>query len=53
MPMPVRNLVRAMNRAKILDTIRNADLISRIDIARATGLSQASVTGLTSDLHPT
>jgi predicted NBD/HSP70 family sugar kinase len=50
MPMPVRNLVRAMNRAKILDTIRNADLISRIDIARATGLSQASVTGLTSDL---
>jgi predicted NBD/HSP70 family sugar kinase len=48
--MPVRNLVRAMNRAKILDTVRNADLISRIDIARATGLSQSSVTGLTADL---
>lgn len=42
--------MRALNRAKILDTIRNAGLISRIDLARTTGLSQASVTGLTADL---
>ncbi len=42
--------MRAMNRATILDAIRNAGLISRIDLASATGLSRASVTGLTSDL---
>ena len=50
MPMPVRNLMRAINRSKILETIRTSGMISRIDIARATGLSQALITGLTSDL---
>ena len=50
MPIPIRNLVRAMNRATILDTIREAGMIPRIDIARTTGLSQALVTGLTADL---
>ena len=50
MPMPVRNLMRAINRSKILETIRTIGMISRIDIARNTGLSQALVTGLTADL---
>ena len=50
MPMPVRNLMRAINRSKILETIRTIGMISRIDIARTTGLSQALVTGLTADL---
>jgi predicted NBD/HSP70 family sugar kinase len=50
MPMPVRNLMRAINRSKILETIRTVGMISRIDIARTTGLSQALVTGLTADL---
>ncbi len=46
----VRVFQRAMNRSKILDLIRTAELISRTDLARETGLSQASVTGLTADL---
>jgi predicted NBD/HSP70 family sugar kinase len=50
MPMPVRNLMRAINRSKILESIRTVDMISRIDIARTTGLSQALVTGLTANL---
>ena len=50
MPMPIRNLMRAMNRATVLDTIRASGMISRIDIARTTGLSQALITGLTADL---
>lgn len=50
MPLPVRNLMRAINRSKILETIRTVGMISRIDIARTTGLSQALITGLTADL---
>jgi len=50
MPMPVRNLMRAINRSKILEAIRTIGMISRIDIARTTGLSQALVTGLSADL---
>lgn len=50
MPMPIRNLMRAMNRATVLDIIRTSGMLSRIDIARTTGLSQALVTGLTADL---
>jgi predicted NBD/HSP70 family sugar kinase len=50
MPIPVRDLMRAINRSKILETIRTVGMISRIDIARTTGLSQASITGLTADL---
>ena len=50
MPMPIRDLMRAMNRASILETVRNSGMISRKDIAGVTGLSQALVTGLTADL---
>lgn len=48
--LPTRRFQRAMHRSKILELIRTAELISRTDIARATGLSQASVTGMTADL---
>lgn len=50
MKTPVRSFVRTYNRDVILRTIRISELISRIDIARSTGLSQASVTGITADL---
>lgn len=50
MPMPVRDLMRAINRAKIIETIRTAGLISRVDLAGDSGLSKASVTGITADL---
>ena len=48
--MPMRELNRALNRAKIIDIIRTAGMISRVDIARTSAYSKASVTGLTADL---
>lgn len=48
--MPVRALNRAVNRAKIIDIIRTAGMISRVDIARTSAYSKASVTGLTTEL---
>ncbi len=45
-----RELIRAINRFNILNTIRVAKQISRVDIAKSTGLSQASVTGISAEL---
>jgi len=45
-----RDLMRAINRFTILHAIRDAGEISRVDISRRTGLSQATVTGITADL---
>lgn len=45
-----RDLMRAINRFTILNTIRNKGLVSRVDISKSSGLSQASVTGITADL---
>ena len=45
-----RELIRVINRFNILNTIRVAKQISRVDIAKSTGLSQASVTGISADL---
>jgi predicted NBD/HSP70 family sugar kinase len=50
MPIPVRDLMRVINRSKILEIIRTVGMISRIDLARTSGLSQALITGLTADL---
>ena len=50
MPIPVRNLMRVINRSKILETIRTSEMISRIDLARTTGLSRALITRLTAEL---
>ena len=44
MPMPVRDLMRAINRAKIIEIIRTTGLVSRVDLAAESGLSKASVT---------
>jgi predicted NBD/HSP70 family sugar kinase len=48
--MPVRDLMRAINRAKIIELIRTAGLVSRVDLAAESGLSKASVTGITAEL---
>lgn len=50
MPAADRNLIRAINRFKVLHSIRDHRLISRVAISRDTGLSQASVTGITAEL---
>lgn len=50
MPIPVRDLMRVINRSKILESIRTVGMISRIDLARSSGLSRALITGLTADL---
>ncbi|MFH2129933.1 MAG: ROK family transcriptional regulator [bacterium] len=45
-----RDLIRAINRFNILNTIRVAKMISRVDIARSTGMSQATVTGISAEM---
>ena len=45
-----RDLIRAINRFVILHCIRENERISRINIAKTTGLSQASVTSITAQL---
>jgi glucokinase-like ROK family protein len=45
-----KQLMRAINRFKILHAIRDHKLISRVDITKTTGLSQATVTGITAGL---
>lgn len=45
-----RSFQKALHRSHILDLILTHDLISRTDLAKQTGLSQASVTGLTAEL---
>jgi predicted NBD/HSP70 family sugar kinase len=45
-----RELIRAINRALILNKIKVEGHISRADIARATGLSPATVTGISAEL---
>lgn len=45
-----KDLIRAINRFVILHCIRVNERISRVDISKSTGLSQASVTGITAQL---
>lgn len=45
-----RDLMRAINRFAILHAIRDAKTISRVDLSRKTGLSQATVTSITAEL---
>jgi glucokinase-like ROK family protein len=49
-PLGNRDLIRAINRSNVLNTIKTNGSISRIEIARSTGLSAATVTGITADL---
>jgi predicted NBD/HSP70 family sugar kinase len=45
-----RDLIRAINRFNLINTIRTSGPIARVDISRNTGLSQATVTAITADL---
>ena len=52
-PLGNRDLIRAINRSIILNTIKTYGPIDRAQIARVTGLSPATVTGITSELIET
>lgn len=45
-----RDLIKAINRSMILKIIKKHNLIPRVEIARITGLSAATVSGLTGEL---
>jgi predicted NBD/HSP70 family sugar kinase len=45
-----RSFIRTYNRYNILNAIRIAGMVSRIDISKSLGLSKASLTGITSEL---
>ena len=45
-----RDLIRAINRSTVLNTIKISGPISRVAISRKTGLSAATITGITSEL---
>lgn len=49
-PRGNRDLIRAINRSAILNTIRTHGPISRAEIARFTNLSAATVSGITAEL---
>jgi predicted NBD/HSP70 family sugar kinase len=49
-PLGNRELIRAINRSTVLNTIKTHGSISRVEIARQTGLSAATVTGITAEL---
>lgn len=49
-PLGNRDLIRAINRSTVLNTIKTNGSISRVEIARKTGLSAATVTGITAEL---
>jgi predicted NBD/HSP70 family sugar kinase len=49
-PLGNRDLIRAINRSTILNTIKTHSAIPRAEIARFTGLSPATVTGITAEL---
>lgn len=49
-PLGNRDLIRALNRSIVLNTIKNDGPIARADLARQTGLSPATVTAITAEL---
>ena len=49
-PLGSRDLMRAINRSTILNTIKTQGPIDRASIARGSGLSPATVTGITAEL---
>ena len=49
-PLGNRELIRAINRSTILNSIKTYGAIPRAEIARLTGLSPATVTGITAEL---
>ncbi len=49
-PLGNRDLMRAMNRSHVLNIIVSNGSIARADVARQSGLSPATVTGITAEL---
>lgn len=49
-PLGNRDLIRAINRSSVLNTIKTYGLISRAETARFTKLSAATVSGITAEL---
>jgi predicted NBD/HSP70 family sugar kinase len=49
-PTGSRDLIRAINRSAVLNTIRTNGPISRTQVARLTGLSPATISGITAEL---
>jgi N-acetylglucosamine repressor len=49
-PLGNRDFIRAINRSAVLNTIKTSGPASRTDVARLTGLSAATITGITADL---
>jgi N-acetylglucosamine repressor len=49
-PLGNRDLIRALNRSYVLNMINTFGPIARAEIARRTGLSPATVTGITAEL---
>lgn len=49
-PLGNRDLIRAINRSTILNTIKSHGAIPRAEIARLTGLSPATVSGIAAEL---
>ena len=49
-PLGHRDLIRAINRSAILNTIKELGPISRAETARLTNLSAATVSGITAEL---
>jgi predicted NBD/HSP70 family sugar kinase len=49
-PRGNRKLIRAINRSAVLNTVKREGPISRTEVAQITGLSAATVSGITADL---
>jgi len=49
-PLGNRDLIRGINRSAVLNTIKNHGPISRTETARRTGLSAATISGITAEL---
>ena len=49
-PLGKHDLIRALNRSIVLNMVKSSGPISRAEIARLTGLSPATVTGVVADL---
>jgi N-acetylglucosamine repressor len=49
-PRANRALIRAINRSKVLNTIKNQGPVSRTEIAQSTGLSAATITSISGEL---
>ena len=49
-PVGNRDLMRAMNRSVVLNMIKTSGPVSRTEVARLTGLSPATISGVTAEL---